>query len=117
MFVIDLIMIIVVICTFAYWFGPTLVAAVGSFFSGVIYVTMFIITWPAIMIFTWKRRKKVDQIYDQLELAKSKNDYSQIHILTEQFEAAEKKVGNIIQVIVAIFFIIVILGLYMRFIS
>lgn len=102
---------------FIYMAGPAIVAAVGSFFSGVIYVAMLIITWPAIMIFTWKSAKKRDQIYEQLEVAKSKKDYSQIHILTEQFEAAEKKVGNIIQVICTFFFIIVIIGLYLIFIS
>ena len=102
---------------FIYMAGPALVAAVGSFFSGVIYVAMLVLTWPAIMLFTWKSMKERDQIYDKLELAKSKKDYSQIDILTEQYEAADKKVGNIIQVICMAFFIIMILGLYMVFIS
>ena len=97
--------------------GPALVAAVGSFFSGVIYVAMLVLTWPFVMLFTWKRMKERDQIYDKLEFAKSKKDYSQIDILTEQYEAADKKVGNIIQVICMAFFIIMILGLYMVFIS
>ena len=110
-------MILIFICTFAYWFGPALVAAVGSFFSGVIYVAMLVLTWPAVMLFTWKSMKERDQIYDKLELAKSKKDYSQIDILTEQYEAADKKVGNIIQVICMAFFIILIIGLYMVFLS
>ena len=85
--------------------GPALVAAVGSFFSGVIYVAMLVLTWPFVMLFTWKRMKERDQIYDNLELAKSKKDYSQIDILTEQYEAAEKKVGNIIQAIFIVYII------------
>ena len=117
MLFLELVMILIFICTFAYWFGPALVAAVGSFFSGVIYVAMLVLTWPAVMLFTWKSMKERDQIYDMLELAKSKKDYSQIDILTEQYEAADKKVGNIIQVICMAFFIILILGLYMVFIS
>ena len=117
MLFLELVMILIFICTFAYWFGPALVAAVGSFFSGVIYVAMLVLTWPFVMLFTWKRMKERDQIYDNLELAKSKKDYSQIDILTEQYEAADKKVGNIIQVICMAFFIILILGLYMVFIS
>ena len=117
MLFLELVMILIFICTFAYWFGPALVAAVGSFFSGVIYVAMLVLTWPFVMLFTWKRMKERDQIYDNLELAKSKKDYSQIDILTEQYEAADKKVGNIIQVICMAFFIIMILGLYMVFIS
>ena len=117
MLFLELVMILIFICTFAYWFGPALVAAVGSFFSGVIYVAMLVLTWPFVMLFTWKRMKERDQIYDKLELAKSKKDYSQIDILTEQYEAADKKVGNIIQVICMAFFIILILGLYMVFIS
>ena len=117
MLVLELVMILIFICTFAYWFGPALVAAVGSFFSGVIYVAMLVLTWPAVMLFTWKSMKERDQIYDKLELAKSKKDYSQIDILTEQYEAADKKVGNIIQVICMAFFIILIIGLYMVFLS
>lgn len=117
MLFLELVMILIFICTFAYWFGPALVAAVGSFFSGVIYVAMLVLTWPFVMLFTWKRMKERDQIYDKLELAKSKKDYSQIDVLTEQYEAADKKVGNIIQVICMAFFIILILGLYMVFIS
>ena len=117
MLFLELVMILIFICTFAYWFGPDLVAAVGSFFSGVIYVAMLVLTWPFVMLFTWKRMKERDQIYDKLELAKSKKDYSQIDILTEQYEAADKKVGNIIQVICMAFVIIMILGLYMVFIS
>ena len=117
MLFLELVMILIFICTFAYWFGPALVAAVGSFFSGVIYVAMLVLTWPAIMLFTWKSMKERDQFYDKLELAKSKKDYSQIDILTEQYEAADKKVGNIIQVICMAFVIIMILGLYMVFLS
>ena len=117
MLFLELVMILIFICTFAYWFGPALVAAVGSFFSGVIYVAMLVLTWPFVMLFTWKRMKERDQIYDKLELAKSKKDYSQIDILTEQYEAADKKVGNIIQVICMAFVIIMIIGLYMVFIS
>ena len=117
MLFLELVMILIFICTFAYWFGPALVAAVGSFFSGVIYVAMLVLTWPAVMLFTWKSMKERDQIYDKLELAKSKKDYSQIDILTEQYEAADKKVGNIIQVICMAFFIILIIGLYMVFLS
>ena len=96
---------IVFLCMFVYMAGPALVAAVGSFFSGVIYVAMLVLTWPAIMLFTWKSMKERDQIYDKLEFAKSKKDYSQIDILTEQFEAAEKKVGNIIQAIFIVYII------------
>ena len=117
MLFLELVMILIFICTFAYWFGPALVAAVGSFFSGVIYVAMLVLTWPFVMLFTWKRMKERDQIYDKLELAKSKKDYSQIDILTEQYEAADKKVGNIIQVICMAFVIIMIIGLYMVFLS
>ena len=117
MLFLELVMILIFICTFAYWFGPALVAAVGSFFSGVIYVAMLVLTWPAIMLFTWKSMKERDQIYDKLEFAKSKKDYSQIDILTEQYEAADKKVGNIIQVICMAFVIIMIIGLYMVFLS
>ena len=96
---------IVFLCMFIYMAGPALVAAVGSFFSGVIYVAMLVLTWPAVMLFTWKSMKERDQIYDKLELAKSKKDYSQIDILTEQYEAAEKKVGNIIQAIFIVYMI------------
>ena len=96
---------IVFLCMFIYMAGPALVAAVGSFFSGVIYVAMLVLTWPAVMLFTWKSMKESDQIYDKLELAKSKKDYSQIDILTEQFEAAEKKAGNIIQAIFIVYII------------
>ena len=117
MLFLELVMILIFICTFAYWFGPALGAADGSFFSGVIYVAMLVLTWPFVMLFTWKRMKERDQIYDNLELAKSKKDYSQIDILTEQYEAADKKVGNIIQVICMAFVIIMILGLYMVFLS
>ena len=108
---------IVFLCMFIYMAGPALVAAVGSFFSGVIYVAMLVLTWPFVMLFTWKRMKERDQIYDKLEFAKSKKDYSQIDILTEQYEAADKKVGNIIQVICMAFVIIMIIGLYMVFLS
>ena len=108
---------IVFLCMFIYMAGPALVAAVGSFFSGVIYVAMLVLTWPFVMLFTWKRMKERDQIYDNLELAKSKKDYSQIDVLTEQYEAADKKVGNIIQVICMAFVIIMIIGLYMVFLS
>lgn len=104
-------------CMFIYMAGPAIVAAVGSIFSGVIYAAVFIITWPAIMAFTWRSIKKRDHIYEQLEAARSKKDFNQINILTEQFETAEKTVGNIIQTIVAVFFILVILGLYMIIIS
>lgn len=96
---------IVFLCMFIYMAGPALVAAVGSFFSGVIYVAMLVLTWPAIMLFTWKSMKERDQIYDKLELAKSKKDYSQIDILTEQYEAVDKKVGNIIQAIFIVYMI------------
>ena len=105
MLFLELVMILIFICTFAYWFGPALVAAVGSFFSGVIYVAMLVLTWPFVMLFTWKRMKERDQIYDKLEFAKYKKDYSQIDILTEQYEAAEKKVGNIIQAIFIVYII------------
>lgn len=96
---------IVFLCMFIYMAGPALVAAVGSFFSGVIYVAMLVLTWPAVMLFTWKSMKERDQIYDNLELAKSKKDYSQIDILTEQYEAVDKKVGNIIQAIFIVYMI------------
>ena len=96
---------IVFLCMFIYMAGPALVAAVGSFFSGVIYLAMLVLTWPAIMLFTWKSMKERDQIYDKLELAKSKKDYSQIDILTEQYEAVDKKVGNIIQAIFIVYMI------------
>lgn len=103
MFFFELIMILIVICTFGYWFGPAIVTALGSFFGGIIAVVILIISLPISLLLTHKDRKNSDDLYERLQIVKQEsNNYLLECSLAEQLEESRKKVGTKMQIIVAL---------------
>ena len=62
MFFFELIMILIVICTFAYWFGSAIIAALGSFFGTAIAIAILILSMPITLLLT-RKDKKIAMIY------------------------------------------------------
>lgn len=115
MFIIDLIMILIVICTCAYWFGPALLSALGSFFGGAIAIAIIAFSLPLTLLLTRKDRKNNDVIYERLQaVRKEGNNYLLECSLSEQYEEAKKKLGNKMQLIVG-FHIIMITAIILYF--
>lgn len=95
-------MILIVICTFGYWFGPAIATTLGSFLGGIITALILIISFPVSLLLTRKDRKNSDNLYERLQIVKQEgNDYLLECSLTEQLEESRKKVGIKMQIIVA----------------
>ena len=115
MFFFELIMILIVICTFAYWFGSAIIAALSSFFGTAIAIAILILSMPITLLLTRKDRKNSDDIYDRLQAVKKKgDDYLLECSLDEQLDESRNKIGTKMNIII-IFHIIAITILIIYF--
>ena len=115
MFFFELIMILIVIGTFAYWFGSAIIAALGSFFGTAIAIAILILSMPITLLLTRKDRKNSDDIYDRLQAVKKKgDDYLLECSLAEQLDESRNKIGTKMNIII-IFHIIAITILIIYF--
>ena len=115
MFFFELIMILIVICTFAYWFGSAIIAVLGSFFGTAIAIAILILSMPITLLLTRKDRKNSDDIYDRLQAVKKKgDDYLLECSLAEQLDESRNKIGTKMNIII-IFHIIAITILIIYF--
>ena len=89
-------------------FGPSLCAAIGTFYTTIVFFMLLVIMSPFVLIFNRSSMRRSDELYEQLKAlemngGKYSNEYER---LEKQFKESEAEVKQRTQSIFLIFLII-----------
>lgn len=98
----ELILLIIAIVMF----GPALTAAIGSFFTWLIFIVLAALSFPLQVLLNWKDNKEMNRLIEEMDEAEAKGDKFRYLTLQERYaiaaERSHKKTSMIIWTIATI---------------